>query len=59
MPDLYAQADEALRALEGLEDQARENARRDAEPEPQAETLAERLAATRSRWVHFDLGSAA
>jgi hypothetical protein len=42
--------------------ETREDARRDAEPEPEPrpeQVLADRLAAARSRWVSFDLGSAA
>jgi len=56
MPDV----DEALAALDRLEEQARADARRDTEPEPQPEqVLADRLATARSQWVHFDWGSAA
>jgi len=61
MSDVYKHAEEALHTLEELEQQAREDARRDAEPEPQteAQVLADRLAAARSPWLHFDLDSAA
>jgi len=60
MPDVYKQAEEALATLGELEAKAREDARRDAEPEPEPErVLADRLAAARSQWVHFDWGTAA
>jgi hypothetical protein len=60
MPDVYKQAEEALIALAELEAQAREDARRNSQPEPQPErVLADRLAAARSNWVSFDWGSAA
>jgi len=61
MTDIYRQAQEALATLEELQEQAREDARPNSEPEPKTSerVLADRLAAARSHWVSFDLGSAA
>ena len=50
--------DGALGALDRLDQQARDDARRNSEaPEPQTSEwiLADRLAAARSRWFHFDI----
>jgi hypothetical protein len=55
-----ADVERIVEALDRLEDRVRDDARRDSEPsEPQTteRTLADRLAAARSRWFHIDLGS--
>ena len=57
MTDVYERAEEALAALDELEERDREQARRASEPEPQteAQVLANRLAAARSHWAYFDI----
>jgi hypothetical protein len=57
MSETNGRIDKTLAALDRLDQQARDDARRNSEPEPQTSEriLADRLAAARSRWFHFDI----